>query len=52
MGQWASNAFLRYIHIQVSNLIKGNSTLMTKKKAFYPIPEADIVYHTLVKDNT
>ena len=30
MGRWASSAFLQYIHIQVSELIKGIINLMTK----------------------
>ena len=33
MGHWASNAFLRYIRIQVSDLIKGISTLMKNNHA-------------------
>ena len=39
MGQWASSAFLRYIHIQVSDLSKSIITLMTNNHAFYAIPE-------------
>ena len=39
MGRWASSAFLRYIHIQVSALNKGIITLMTSIHAFYTIPE-------------
>ena len=39
MGRWASRAFLRYIGIQVSDLIKGISTLMKNNHAFYKIPE-------------
>ena len=31
MGRWESNAFLRYIRIQVSDLSKGIITLMKKK---------------------
>ena len=38
MGRWASSAFLRYIRIQVSDLSKGISTLMTNDHAFYTIP--------------
>ena len=30
MGKWASRAFLRYIRIQISDLSKGISNLMTK----------------------
>ena len=39
IGQWANNDFLRYIRIQVSDLIKGTSTLMTTNHAFYTITE-------------
>ena len=39
MGRWASSTFLRYIRIQVSDLRKGISTLMTNNHAFYSIPE-------------
>ena len=46
MGRWSRSSFLRCIHIQVSNLSKGMSTLMTKKQSFYKIMEAKIVYHT------
>ena len=52
MGQWASNSFLRYICIQVSNLSKGIITLMTNKQVFYKIPEADSIYHTPGQDDT
>ena len=38
MGRWASSFFLRYIHIQVSDLSKGISTLMTTNHDFYTIP--------------
>ena len=38
MGRWASSTFLRYIHIQVSDLSKGISTLMTNNRDFYTIP--------------
>ena len=40
MGKWASNVFLRYIRIQVSDLIKGISTLMNNKQSLYTITEA------------
>ena len=46
IGRWASSAFLRYICIQVSDNRKGISTLMTKKHAFYTIPEIEVVYYT------
>ena len=46
MGSWASGDFLRYIHIQVSDLSKGISTLMKNNHAFYIIPEIEVVYHT------
>ena len=46
MGLWASSAFLRYIRIQVSELIKGIITLMTTNNALYTIPEIEVVYHT------
>ena len=38
MGLWESSAFLRYIGIQVSDLRKGISNLMTNNNAFYTIP--------------
>ena len=38
MGRWASSAFLRYIHIQVSNISKSIGTLMTNNHDFYTIP--------------
>ena len=34
MGRCSSSAFLRYIRIQVSDLSKGTSNLMTKNHAF------------------
>ena len=46
MGRWARSAFLRYIHIQVSDLSKGISNLMTNNHALYMIPEIEVVYHT------
>ena len=52
MGRLASNAFLWYIRIQVRNLSKVISTLMTNKNKLYTIPEAEIVYHKTGKDNT
>ena len=45
MGRWASSAFLRYIHILVSDLRKSISTLMTNNHDFYTIPEIEVVYH-------
>ena len=39
MGRWASSAFLRYIRIQVRDLSKGISNLMTNNYAFYKILE-------------
>ena len=45
MGRWSSSAFLRYIRIQVSDLRKSISTLMTNSHAFYTIPKIEIVYH-------
>ena len=39
MGLWASSAFLQYIRIQVSDLSKGISTLMTTNHDFYKIPK-------------
>ena len=38
MVRWESSAFLQYIRIQVSDLSKGISTLMTNNHAFYIIP--------------
>ena len=52
VGLWDSNAFLRYVLIQVSNLRKGIITLMTNKPVFYTEPEAEIFYHTPGKDDT
>ena len=46
MGRWARSAFLRYIRTQVSDLIKGISTIIKKNHAFYTIPEIEFVYHT------
>ena len=46
MVHWASSAFLWYIRIQVSDIIKGISTFMTNNHAFYTIPEIEVVYHT------
>ena len=46
MGRWASSAFLMYIRIQVSDLSKGISTLMTNNHVFYTIPSIEVVYHT------
>ena len=45
MGRWASSALLWYIRIQVSDLSKGISTLVTNNHAFYKIPEIEVVYH-------
>ena len=42
MGRWASSAFLQYIRIQVSDLSKGISNLMTNKHTFYTIPEIEV----------
>ena len=52
MGRWASSALLWYIRIQVSDLSKGISTLMTNNHAFYTIPEIEVVYHTPGQPNT
>ena len=52
MGRWASSAFLRYIRIQVSDLSKGISTIITNKQDFYTIPEIEVVDHTPGHDNT
>ena len=52
MGRWESSAFLRYIRIQVSDLIKGTSNLMTNNHAFYKIPEIEVVYHTPGQNDT
>ena len=46
MVHWASSDFLRYICIQVSDISKGISTLVTNNHAFYTIPEIEVVYHT------
>ena len=39
MGRWSNSDFLQYIRIQVSDLSKGISTLMTNNHAFYTITE-------------
>ena len=52
MGLWASSVFLRYVRIQVSDISKGISTLMTNTHAFYTIPEIEVVYHTPGQPNT
>ena len=52
MGKWSSNAFLRYIHIQVINLSKGISNIMNNNQALYKILEAEIVYNMPGKDDT
>ena len=52
MGRWYRNAFLQYIRVQVRNLIKGISTLMTNNQALYTIPDAGIIYHTPGQENT
>ena len=46
MGRWASSAFVWYIRIEVGDLSKGISTLMTTNSVFYTIPEIEVVYHT------
>ena len=51
-GRWASNAFLRYIHIQVSDLSKGISTLIKNNHAFYTIPKIEVVYNTPGQNDT
>ena len=52
MGQWARSAFLRCIRIQVSDLSKCISTLMTTNQALYTIPKIEFVYHTPGVNNT
>ena len=52
MGRWASSDFLWYIHIQVSDISKGISTLMTNNHAFYKIPEMEVIYQTPGQPNT
>ena len=52
MGRWAIRAFLWYIHIQVSDLSKGISTLVTNKQDLYTIPEIEVVYYTPVQNDT
>ena len=44
IGRWASNALLRYIWIQVSNLSKGISDLIVSTRGFYKITEAEVIY--------
>ena len=38
IGRWANNSFLRNICIQVRDISKGISNLMTNTHAFYKIP--------------
>ena len=52
MGQWASNAFLWYIRIEVSDFNKGIITLMTKNRTVYTIPEIEVVYHAPGQNDT
>ena len=52
MGLWASSAFLQYIRIQVSDLNKVISNLMTKNHTFYTIPEIEVFYHTPGQNDT
>ena len=52
MGLWASSDFQQYIHIQVSDIRKGISTLMTNNHTFYKIPEIEVVYHTSTQPDT
>ena len=47
MGRWARSAFLRYISIQVSDLSKVISTLLTNNHTFYTVTEIEVDYHTL-----
>ena len=46
IGRWSSNAFLRYIWIQVSGLSKFIRYLMVPTRAFYTIPKAEVIYYT------
>ena len=46
MERWASSPLLRYIRIQVRDLSKGISNLMTNNHALHTIPEIEVVYHT------
>ena len=52
MVRWASSAFLWCIHIQFNDLGKGIITLMKNKHDFCTIPEIEVVYHTLVQNDT
>ena len=52
MGRWEISTFLRYTRIQISDLSKGISTLMTNKQDFYKILEIGVVYHTPGHDDT
>ena len=52
MGRWASSAFIQYIRIQVSDLRKVISTLMSNNHALYTIPEVEVFYHTPGHNNT
>ena len=44
IGRWSSNSVLRYIRIQVSNLIKGISDLLVSTRDFYTTPKAKVIY--------
>ena len=47
IGIWSINAFLWYIGIQVRNLSKGIRDLMVSLRAFYTIPESEVIYYTM-----
>ena len=43
IGRWSSNSFLRYIQIQVRNLRKFISDIMSVNKALYTIPKEEAI---------
>ena len=43
IGWWYINAFLRYIRIQVREIIKGISDPVVTTNAFYIIPEEEVI---------
>ena len=46
IGQWSRNALLRYLMITDNNLSKFISDLIVYIRAFYKIPEAEVIYYT------
>ena len=47
IGQCSINDFLWYIQIQAIEISKVISDLMVSTRAFYKIPESEVIYYTL-----